>query len=139
MFNNNLPQEILNVIEENKRMCPNCEFRFYDDNDCYEFIKNNFEPVVLEAYSKINPIYGAMKADFFRYCVLYKTGGIYLDIKYAPYFGFKFINLTEKEHWVLDMDKNGVYNALIVCKPNNEILLKAINKVVENVLSVLIE
>ena len=79
--NNNLPQEILNVIEENKRMCPNCEFRFYDDNDCYEFIKNNFEPVVLEAYSKINPIYGAMKADFFRYCVLYKLGGIYIDIK----------------------------------------------------------
>jgi hypothetical protein len=39
----------------------------------------------------------------------------------------------EKEHWVLDMDKNGIYNALMVCKPNNQILLKAINKVVENV------
>ena len=30
---------------------------------------------------KLNKSYGAMKADFFRYCVLYKLGGIYLDIK----------------------------------------------------------
>jgi mannosyltransferase OCH1-like enzyme len=30
---------------------------------------------------KINPVYGAMKSDFFRYCVLYKIGGVYLDIK----------------------------------------------------------
>jgi cytidyltransferase-like protein len=30
---------------------------------------------------KINPKYGAMLADFFRYCVLYNEGGIYLDIK----------------------------------------------------------
>jgi mannosyltransferase OCH1-like enzyme len=64
---------------------------------------------------------------------LYKNGGVYLDIKYAPVNGFKFINLIEKEHWVLDMDKNGIYNALMVCKPNNEILLRAINKVVDNV------
>jgi mannosyltransferase OCH1-like enzyme len=41
--------------------------------------------------------------------------------------------MTEKEHWVLDADKNGVYNALIVSKPGNEILLKAINAVVTNV------
>lgn len=41
--------------------------------------------------------------------------------------------MTEKEHWVLDVDKNGIYNALMVCKPGNEILFKAINKIVENV------
>ena len=28
-----------------------------------------------------NNCYGAMKAYFFRYCVLYKIGGVYLDIK----------------------------------------------------------
>ena len=56
-----------------------------------------------------------------------------MDIKYRPLNNFRFITMTEKEHWVLDADKNGVYNALMVCKPKNEILLKAINKIVENV------
>jgi len=76
---------------------------------------------------------GAYKADLWRYCILYKKGGIYLDIKYEPVNGFKFINMTENEHWVLDHDKNGIYNALMVCKPNNKILLKAIYNIVENV------
>ena len=79
--NNNLPKEIINVIEQNKRMCPNCEFRFYNDLACDAFIKDNFPIEIFNAFKKLNPIYGAMKADFFRYCVLYKLGGIYIDIK----------------------------------------------------------
>lgn len=115
------------IIKNNPIFC----YQLFDDNDCREFIKNNFIEHVLYAYDSLIP--GAYKADLWRYCILYKNGGIYLDIKYEPINNFKFINLTEKEHWVLDIDKYGIYNALIVCKPNNNILLKAINKVVENV------
>ena len=79
--NNNLPKEIINGMEQNKKMCPNCEFRFYDDDACDSFIKKYFPEEVFNAYKKLNPIYGAMKADFFRYCVLYIIGGIYIDIK----------------------------------------------------------
>jgi len=45
------------------------------------FIKTNFDQRTYNAYNKINPIYGAMKADFFRYCVLFIQGGVYIDIK----------------------------------------------------------
>lgn len=76
-----LPIDIVNIIQRNKRICPHCKFVFYDDNDCDTFIKNNFDDRVYRAFKKINDCYGAMKADFFRYCVLYKIGGIYLDIK----------------------------------------------------------
>jgi len=110
---------------------PGFNYQLFDDNDCRNFIKDNFDENVLNAFDSLIP--GAYKADLWRYCILYKNGGVYLDIKYAPFNGFRFISLMEKEHWVLDMDKNGIYNALIVCKPNNEILLKAINKIVANV------
>lgn len=63
--------------------------------------------------------------------------GIYLDIKYQPINGFKFINLAEKEHWVLDCNKIGIYNALMVCKPGNNILLQAIKQIVENVKTII--
>ena len=65
--------------------------------------------------------------------ILYKNGGIYLDIKYKPLNNFKFIIMTEKEHFVLDIDNIGIYNALMVCLPGNKILFNAIEDIVNNV------
>jgi mannosyltransferase OCH1-like enzyme len=76
-----LPPEIIKVVEHNKKICNKCKFIFYDDNNCDEFIKNNFNEEIYNTYKQINPSYGAMRADFFRYCVLYIVGGIYIDIK----------------------------------------------------------
>ncbi len=36
---------------------------------------------VLQYYNMINPAYGAARADLFRYLMLYRFGGIYIDIK----------------------------------------------------------
>jgi mannosyltransferase OCH1-like enzyme len=127
----NLPEKMMDVTRKIILNNPSFTYYLYDDNECRNFIKENFENSVLNAFDSLVP--GAYKADLWRYCILYKNGGIYLDIKYEPVNGFKFINMTEKEHWVLDHDKNGIYNALMVCKPNNKILLKAIYNIVENV------
>jgi mannosyltransferase OCH1-like enzyme len=127
----NLPPLMRNNVEYIQKLNPAFKYTLFDDEDCRNFIKENFPNDVLDAFNKLIP--GAYKADLWRYCVLYKLGGIYLDIKYRPVNGFKFINLTEKEHWVLDIDNNGIYNALMVCKPGNEILLNAINQIVKNV------
>lgn len=127
----NLPPLMRINVEYIKKLNPAFTYRLFDDEDCYNFIKENFSNDVVESFVKLIP--GAYKADLWRYCVLYKLGGIYLDIKYRPVKHFKFINLTEKEHWVLDIDGNGIYNALMVCKPGNQILLNAINQIVKNV------
>jgi mannosyltransferase OCH1-like enzyme len=126
-----LPVRMAQSVNSIKANNPRFQHYLFDDNDCREFIKENFLPNVLEAFDSLIP--GAYKADLWRYCVLYKEGGIYLDIKYRSHNKFKFINLTEKEHFVLDADNNGIYNALMVCMPRNEILLKAINQIVTNV------
>jgi mannosyltransferase OCH1-like enzyme len=126
-----VPEKMSNTINLIKSLNPRFNYQLFDDNDCREFIKNNFENDVLYAFDSLIP--GAYKADLWRYCILYKNGGIYLDIKYKPLNNFRFITLTEKEHWVLDADNFAIYNALMVCKPGNEILLKAINRIVENV------
>jgi mannosyltransferase OCH1-like enzyme len=126
-----LPPLMFNAIKKIRRYNPRFNYHLYDDNECREFITNNFDNDVLNAYDTLIP--GAYKADLWRYCILYKKGGIYLDIKYVPTNGFRFVNLLEREHFVLDIDNNGVYNALMVCKPGNEILLRAINQIVFNV------
>jgi mannosyltransferase OCH1-like enzyme len=131
----NLPPKMYDSVQNIRKLNPRFKYFLFDDNDCREFIKNNFEQDVLNAYDSLIP--GAYKADLWRYCILYKMGGIYVDIKYKPYNGFRFINLMEKEHLCLDIpnqwDKLGVYNAIMVCLPGNEILLKLINHIVKNV------
>lgn len=127
----NLPPLMSKTVDLIKSSNPAFTHRLFDDDDCYNFIKDNFDKDILYAFNILIP--GAYKADLWRYCVLYKLGGIYLDIKYQPINGFKFINLAEKEHWVLDCNKIGIYNALMVCKPGNNILLQAIKQIVENV------
>ena len=127
----NLPEMMSKNTEFIKQSNPAFNYMLFDDNDCREFIKTNFNIDVLNAFDKLVP--GAYKADLWRYCILYVKGGIYLDIKYVPINGFKLITLMEKEHWVLDIDNNGIYNALIVAKPGNSILLEAINHIVVNV------
>ena len=64
-----------------------------------------------------------------------------MDIKLSCVNGFKLIELTENEHFVLDRagiiecfnTPKPIYNALMVCNKNNPFLLLAINKIVENV------
>ena len=51
-----------------KKTNPIFEHHLFDDNDCREFIKNNFPEVVLQAYDGLIP--GAYKADLWRYCIL---------------------------------------------------------------------
>ncbi len=113
----------------------NSEFNLYiyDDEDCRNFLKKYFIPDVVNAFDSLIP--GAYKADLWRYCVLYYYGGIYQDIKYYPVGKFKYINLTDKEYFVRDRDLGGggVYNGLLVCKPNNTVLYKCINRIIIHV------
>jgi len=128
-----LPEHMRRSVEKLKRLHPRFEHFLFDDNDCRNFIAANFDNSVLNAFDSLIP--GAYKADLWRYCVLYINGGIYLDIKYDCINTFRFIELTEKEHLVVDIDGNNIYNALIVSLPKNDILLKCINQIVENVKS----
>lgn len=129
-----LPRKMMECVESVKKDNPEFKHYLFDDEECHSFIKKNFDSEVLYSYENLVP--GAFKADLWRYCILYKLGGIYMDIKYKCINGFKLIEMVSEEHFVRDEynDLNlRVYNAFIVCEPGNRIILKCIQKVVENV------
>ncbi|MHA3043831.1 glycosyltransferase family 32 protein [Riemerella anatipestifer] len=64
-------------IKRMLRRNPEYSYYFYDDEKIEDFFKNEF-PEYYKAYKSLT--IGAAKADFFRYAILYKKGGIYLDI-----------------------------------------------------------
>lgn len=61
-----------------KRQNPEYEYFLYDDEEIKEFFAKEFPTEYLKAYNQLT--IGAAKADFFRYAILYKKGGIYLDV-----------------------------------------------------------
>jgi mannosyltransferase OCH1-like enzyme len=132
-----LPPKMQENVDRMRIVNPEFNIQLFDDDDCREFIKNNFQEDIVVAYDTLIP--GAYKADLWRLCILYCNGGIYADIKLNCINNFKFIALTEKEHLVLDRPgywiegRVGFYNALIVAKPKNKLLLQCINKISENV------
>jgi mannosyltransferase OCH1-like enzyme len=65
----NLPKHMNDTVELLKNTNPEFEHFLFDDNDCRNFIKNNFNEKVLHTFNKLKP--GAYKADLWRYCVLY--------------------------------------------------------------------
>jgi mannosyltransferase OCH1-like enzyme len=104
----NLPPKMRECVDKLKRDNPEFTHNLYDDADCREFIRDNFEPEVLDAFDKMIP--GAYKADLWRYCILYKKGGIYLDIKFQCQKGFKLLELCDKNYLVLERPFAGKIN-----------------------------
>ena len=56
---------------------PEYEIILYDDDDMDNFIKINYDNDIYNVFKLLK--LGAVKADFWRYLILYKYGGIYLD------------------------------------------------------------
>lgn len=134
-----LPKKMAENVEFVKKQNPEFKYYFYDDIQCRRFIADNYDSDVLDAYDRLVP--GAYKADLWRYCILYKLGGIYMDIKMRPTNNFKLIDLTMNEHYVKDRDSPiffekgnlGIYNAFMVNYPKNPLLLECIQSIVNNV------
>jgi mannosyltransferase OCH1-like enzyme len=69
--------KIHNAVNSWKKYSNEFNYYFFNDKMCDEFIKKNFDENIVKAYS-ILPM-AVMKADLWRYCAIYKYGGIYAD------------------------------------------------------------
>ncbi len=76
-----LPAEIQKNIRQMCALNPSWEHRLYDDRDIESYIFTHYGENILSYYRRINYSYGAARADFFRYLLMYAEGGVYLDIK----------------------------------------------------------
>lgn len=130
-----IPQKLSESLDLLFNTNPEFTFHIYNDEMCRNFIEKNYPHEVVDAFDRLIP--GAYKSDLWRYCILYKLGGVYMDIKYSPINKFKLINLINKEYFVLDnpayFSDLGLFNGLMIIRPNNPVLLTCVNEIVKNV------
>jgi mannosyltransferase OCH1-like enzyme len=132
-----LPINMYNNLVLLQKMNPEFDIYLYDDQDRINFIKDNFDPDVLEAYNSLIP--GAYKADLWRYCIIYKYGGVYMDIKYHTYIPlielikdseFIFLNTNSKYCRKDSYDGKEIQNTFFVSSPYNKIFINSIDEIV---------
>ena len=132
-----------NAVSSLKGLNPEYEYIFFDKIQRRDFIKENFNNNVLEAYDILVP--NAFKVDLFRYCYLYKNGGCYFDFKVICRVPLRDIIKPEDDFLVcVDYERSNslnrkvgtsYLNSVIMSAPGNQQLLKLINTCVDNILN----
>ena len=112
------------VFDNIKKFAPEYKHIIFDDNECIDFLNKYFDKKVVMAFNKLQ---GAHKADLFRYCYLYKFGGIYLDIKTELIVPLKEIFVNNYTYSVLSIISDSVYQGIIATLPYNQVFLKLID------------
>ena len=69
------------LTESWKNMNKACKHILWDDSKAVEFIRNEF-PHIQPIY--VNLQYDIQRVDLLKYLILYKFGGVYVDIDYEP-------------------------------------------------------
>lgn len=130
-----MKQNILNTIANNSEF----DYYLYSDADSRAFIKKYYDDDVVAAFDSLVP--GAYKSDLWRYCILYKLGGVYFDIKMVPLVPLYNLVYNNSHVFVKDFTVPGkeilnmrdcVWNGLMISPPNNRIFKYCIDEVVES-------
>ena len=123
------------------------EYHFFDKTARRDFIKKYFSKKALDAYDTLIP--GTYKADFWRYCVLYTYGGLYIDSKIEllasglndvipkdiEFLSAQEVNPLNKliKHQINGILDLRILAGFVVAKPKHPFLKKAIDLVIENI------
>ena len=125
---------VKSVRDNIQRLNPDYEMVLYDDEDMNNFIKLNFEENVYKCYLELNV--GAAKADFWRYCILYKNGGVYLDIDSDILRPLDEL-IENSDQCIITREGNqGIFNNwIMIFQKSHPILLKVIENCCYNIIN----
>jgi hypothetical protein len=123
------------VYENIKEYAPNYIHKIFNDNECKEFILKEYGTKYLNVFNTLKK--GAHKADLWRYCILYKYGGVYLDIKTKLTKNIDEIFIDKTKMYIVESN-NGytIHNGIIYSPPKNKLLLYLIEHILKNIKNV---
>lgn len=126
------PPEMNVAINSFRQLNPSYQLNIYGGNDCRKYLKKHFEPKILNAFDKIKAY--AFKCDLMRYCLLYREGGIYSDMRQLC--AVRFDNVFPDDlKWFTarDTDPSNEYCAFIMSVPKHPYLKEIIRLCVKNI------
>ena len=120
-----------NYLACNRWLSPTYEYRFMDTGERAAFIKANFPAHVFESYSKLQ--IGAAQADLWRVLVLYRFGGVYLDIDAHAAWPLGFAIEPDRDELFIEHRDGELSNYFMASAPGNPHLGRVIKSILDNI------
>jgi mannosyltransferase OCH1-like enzyme len=115
-----------------RNLNPEYEYHLYTDDDMDKFVNENYEGEIANCYNRLNII--VAKVDFWRYLVLYKYGGVYIDMDSSIEYPLKELINDEDDAIITAEDiPNQFVQWGLIFKKNHPILKKVIELIVDNI------
>ena len=111
--NKNIQDIPTQLIDKWKQLNPDYKIELFGDAECGSFIENNFGLAHRQNFDKIPD--GPIKADFWRTCILYVKGGVYVDVDIVPLQSIDYI-----------IKENNISNPTLVI-PGSGVFWKTVN------------
>lgn len=128
-------ESFLQLAETWKELNPTWEYRFWNKEAIENFLENNFPDFVpyYKAYS-----FNVQRWDAIRYLILYKMGGLYVDMDYECIEPIEPLLLDSTCCIGMELGHNKVYynksmiigNAFIACVPGHSFFKDIINEMI---------
>jgi mannosyltransferase OCH1-like enzyme len=128
----NLHPTIQKHINKIKIMNPDYNHKIYTDDEIDAFVNENFPGIIANCYNKLNII--VAKVDFWRYLILYKYGGIYLDMDSSINQPLnQLIKDTDEAIITAEKNPNVFVQWALIFNKEHPILKKTIDLIIENI------
>ena len=123
-----LPTVWKNTPNSWKTNNPKWTYKFWSDQDCRQYVKENF-PWFLSTFD--NYEYPIQRADAIRYCLLYDQGGLYADCDIECIKPIDDLFYDNKELYLIRTPNNNVItNCIMASKPKSNFWLKVLHEMV---------
>jgi mannosyltransferase OCH1-like enzyme len=124
-------KEAIRLVKERN---PEFQYAIVTESEAHEFIRAEYPEDVSRAFRSLKP--SAYKSDLWRYCVLYKRGGVYMDTKFITEIPLLDIIRQDPKVYVKDIPKwcNGtsLANGFMISPPGNPVLKACIEEIIVN-------
>jgi hypothetical protein len=105
-----------------EKLNPNYEIHLFDNSMCEQFLFNEYSKLHYDIFKFIPD--GPIKSDFWRLCILYKYGGIYVDADIHPLIPIDNYLIPTSDFVTCITHKNRNFNPHFIASKKKEYLLQ---------------
>lgn len=130
MCHNDLEWVKNNSLLKWKKLNPEYEIKLYNDEMCEDFLQQHFGENHSNVFKNINC--GIYKSDFWRVCILYIYGGIYVDADIEPLIPLtSFLGDDDEFATCLSFVDYGINPHFIMCKKEDPRIKRCIDQFID--------
>ena len=110
------------VVRTARAFAPGFVHSYYSDARCIEFLREHYGQDHVRKFEELE--LGPHKADLFRYCYLYKKGGVYMDIDMEPMVSVRQVMVGVPPGTLvtcLEANRAGIFQAFLASPPGHPI------------------